>query len=59
MKYLLRRTDEPDGRKGEFVSPPGSPRAYVSRKRARVFDTREEAEAERCPGNEVVHPIGG
>jgi hypothetical protein len=47
--YVLQRDD------GYFVTPPGSPRSYTrSLTCARRFDTREAAEAERCPENERV-----
>lgn len=51
MGYLLRKTD---GR-GGYVAPAGSARAYVrNTAKARVFRTREEAEANRCIENEVI-----
>ena len=51
MSYLLRKTD---GR-GGYVAPAGSARAYVrNTAEARVFRTREEAEADRCIENEVI-----
>lgn len=49
--FLLQRTDQWGG----WVAPPGRKSSYVVNKRdARKFNTREEAEAQRCPGNEVV-----
>ncbi len=51
MSYLLRKTD---GR-GGYVAPAGSARSYVrNRADARLFKTREEAEAERCVENEII-----
>jgi hypothetical protein len=51
VSYLLRRTDG----KGGYVAPAGSPSAYVrNRADARLFKTREEAEAERCVENEII-----
>ena len=51
MKYLLKRTDQGGG----YVAPAGSAKSYTHNiNRARRFDTREAAEAERCPGNEVI-----
>lgn len=52
MGYLLKRTDQPG--KAQYVAPPGSPRSYVTRAKARVFATRDEAEAERCVQNEII-----
>ena len=54
MPYLIRKTDEPDGRKAQWVAPAGSPKSYVTRAKARRFDTRDAAEAERCPYNEQI-----
>lgn len=54
MKYLLRRTDQGGG----YVAPPGSAKSYTkSRDKARRFNTREEAERDRCPGNEVIEEV--
>ena len=51
MAYLLKRTD----RCGGFVAKSGRPSSYTNNLRnARKFDTREEAEANRCVGNEIV-----
>lgn len=48
MKYVLKRDD------GKYVTPPGSNWAYTTLlQNARVFDTREEAEREKC-GNERI-----
>jgi hypothetical protein len=56
MPFILRRTDQWRG----FVAKPGSKKSYVPfAKHARQFATREEADANRCKGNEVVmeyHP---
>lgn len=57
MKYIIKRTDEQDGRKGQYVSPPGGPRSYVSRAKARLFDSREEAKAELCVENEIIMAV--
>lgn len=49
--YVIRRTDQGGG----FVSRPGSEKSYTRNlENARIFKTRGEAEADRCPGNEVV-----
>lgn len=54
MPYVIKHTN---GRKG-YVTEPGSKRSYTpSLQRARVFNTREEAEGNRCPGNEYVVEI--
>lgn len=50
MAYLLRRTDQGGG----YVAPPGSRKSYTSRAKAQRFRTREAAESNRCPGNEVI-----
>ena len=51
MAYLLKRTDQGGG----FVAPPGSAKSYTqSRQRARQYPTREAADADRCPGNEII-----
>jgi hypothetical protein len=42
----------------EFVAPSGSEHSYTrSIHRARLFRTREEAEAERCVDSEVVRSV--
>lgn len=52
MAYVLRRDD------GWFVAPSGSSGSYTNRLQyARVFQTREEAEKERCPENERVMSV--
>lgn len=51
--YVIKRTDQGGG----YVAKPGNPSSYTNRiRRIRKFATREEAEANRCPGNEVVVP---
>ena len=52
MGYLLMATDR--RRAARFVAPPGSPKTYVTRGMARVYATRAEAEADRCPENEII-----
>lgn len=52
--YVIRRTDQGGG----YVAPAGSPSSYVQALQyARVFPTREAAERECCPGNELVVSI--
>jgi hypothetical protein len=49
--FILKRTDQGGG----YVAPAGSKRSYTrSPHRARIFETLEEAQDNRCPGNEVV-----
>ena len=43
---------------GCFVNKPGSKCSFTDKLQyARVFATRELAEKERCPGNEVVQDV--
>lgn len=49
--YVIKRGD------GWYVTPEGCERSYTKLlQQARVFDTFEEAERERC-GNEQIVPI--
>lgn len=51
MAYIIKRTDQGGG----YVAKPGSAKSYTHNlEHARKFDTREQAEADRCKGNEVV-----
>ena len=51
MAYIIRRTDQGGG----YVAPTGNPSSYVRDPRnARQFATKEQADRERCEGNEVV-----
>lgn len=51
MGYVIKRTDQGGG----FVTQPGSRSSYTRLlQKARVWSSREAAELERCPGNEVV-----
>lgn len=55
MSYVIKRTDQGGG----YVAPAGSPKSYThSIEKARKFATREQAEADRCEGNEVVLDLG-
>lgn len=50
--YVIVRSD------GAYVAPPGERSSYTrSLERARKFATAEQAERERCPGNERVAPV--
>ena len=50
--YVLVRND------GMFVTPPGEKHSYTKYlQNARQFPTREDAERERCVGNEYVAPM--
>lgn len=54
MSYVLKRTDQGGG----YVAPAGSEKSYTKLlSKARRFVTRQEAEAERCPDNEVIVQI--
>lgn len=54
MPYVLRRTDQGGG----WVTRPGSRASYTRRLQdACTFLTRECAEANRCPGNEVIEDV--
>ncbi len=49
--FVIKRTDQGGG----YVAPAGSKHSYVRNlQHARAWPTREAAEAERCPGNEVI-----
>ncbi len=51
MSYVIKRTDQGGG----WVTPAGSAASYTHRLQdARTFSTKEAAEHERCPENEVV-----
>lgn len=50
--FLLVRTD------GAFVSRPGSRSSYTrDLLLARIYPTRDQADADRCPGNERIIPV--
>jgi hypothetical protein len=55
MAHVLRRTDQGGG----YVQPAGSRKTYGGKATARRFATRESAEADRCPGNEVIEEVQG
>ena len=49
--YVIKRTDQGGG----YVNLPGSKSSYTkSIERARKYDSRQAAEEDLCPGNEVV-----
>ena len=49
MPYIIVRSD------GAYVTRPGTPASYTrDLTRAWVIPSREEAERNRCPGNETV-----
>lgn len=52
MSYLLKRTGTAG--RANYVAPPGSPKSYVTKAKARVYRTRAEADADRCPENEII-----
>ena len=50
--YIIKRVD------GAYVARPGSASSYtLLLQRARTFNTREAAEADKCPGNEYVTTV--
>lgn len=52
--YLLKRTDQGGG----YVAKPGLKSSYTyDLRKVRKFDTEEDAERERCPGNEIIVPF--
>lgn len=51
--YVLVRSGD-----GAYVAPPGRAASYTkSLQHARIFDTKEQAERERCPENESIVPV--
>lgn len=49
--YVIQRTDQGGG----YVAEYGSKHSYTNRvEKARRYRTREEADTDRCPENEVV-----
>lgn len=51
MSFVLQRTDQGGG----FVAQDGSGQTYThSIRLAKKYSTREAADADRCPDNEVV-----
>jgi hypothetical protein len=52
--YILQRTDQGGG----YVTPSGSKNAYTQDPyHARIFETKEEVERNRCVENEIIIPI--
>lgn len=52
--FVIKRTDQGGG----YVAAPGSRGSYTSKlQNARTFSTREAADRERCPGNEIIVPV--
>ena len=49
--YVIKRLDQGGG----YVTRPGSEQSYSHRlERAQAYTTREAADRNRCPGNEIV-----
>jgi hypothetical protein len=49
--YVIKRTDQGGG----YVARPGSKHSYTrTLESARKFNTRTEADSDRCKGNEIV-----
>lgn len=54
MKFVIKRTDQGGG----YVSRPGSEHSYTNAlQKARTYPSREAAERDRCPGNEIILSI--
>jgi hypothetical protein len=54
MAFIIRRTDQGGG----YVAPAGSAKSYTKRRdRARQFPTYAAADADRCPGNEIIEEV--
>lgn len=53
MSYVLKRSSD-----GAYVAPSGSPSSYTrALPHARIYPTREAADADRCPGNETIYAV--
>ncbi len=51
MTYVIKRTDQAGG----YVACSGARFSYTKKlERAQIYLTREAADADRCPGNEIV-----
>lgn len=51
--FVIRRVGD-----DKFVAPPGREKSYTpDLTQARIFPTREAAEAERCVENEYILPL--
>ena len=49
--YVIKRIDQGGG----YVAPPGQHSSYTkSIEKAQKYQTKEAAEAELCPGNEII-----
>lgn len=56
--FVLVRTDQGGGYVG--ANPGQTGQSYVRNlRKARTFSTREQADAERCPGNEIIVSVEG
>uniref|UniRef100_A0A6M3LR85 Uncharacterized protein n=1 Tax=viral metagenome TaxID=1070528 RepID=A0A6M3LR85_9ZZZZ len=52
--YVIKCTSKPR----QYVAAPGSLKSYTADlHKAQIFSTREHAEANRCPENEIVLSI--
>ena len=52
--FVIKRTDQGGG----YVAPSGSVSSYTGAlQNARIFNTAEEAERNRCPQNEIIVPL--
>ena len=51
MTYVIKRTDQGGG----YLSIPGNKSSYTRYlERAQIFRTKDHADSERCPDNEIV-----
>jgi hypothetical protein len=51
MPFVLKRTDQGGG----YVALPGSKHSYTKKlEQARQYPTKDAAEGDRCPDNEIV-----
>ena len=54
MAFIIRRIDQGGG----WLAPPGWHKSFTrNRAKARRFPTREAAQAETCPDNEIVEEL--
>ena len=49
--YVIKRTDQGKG----YLAPSGSHNTYThDLEKAKIFSTKEKAERDICPGNEII-----
>lgn len=53
--YAIKRTDQGGG----YVAPTGSRNSYTKNiHKAQLFNDKDDAERNRCPGNEIIIDLG-